>query len=111
MENILNTVSMTAVQEGNVDIKLATTIISTILYIRNNPALLLPLYSLFFIGVEVKVISCQVLWQPFYSGLTTTTTVQSLVLELLLDGQRLAFQERVPLKHFRNMVEQRLPQI
>ena len=78
---------------------------------HQNPALLLPLYSLFFIGVEVKVISCQVLWQPFYSGLTTTTTVQSLVLELLLDGQRLAFQERVPLKHFRNMVEQRLPQI
>ena len=110
MENILNTVSMTAVQEGNVDIKLATTIISTIEN-HQNPALLFPLYSLFFIGVEVKVISCQVLWQPFYSGLTTTTTVQSLVLELLLDGQRLAFQERVPLKHFRNMVEQRLPQI
>ena len=109
MENILNTVSMTAVQEGNVNIKLVTTIISTINH--QNPALLLPLYSLFFIGVEVKVISCQVLWQPFYSGLTTTTTVQSLVLELLLDGQRLAFQERVPLKHFRNMVEQRLPQI
>ena len=109
MENILNTVSMTAVQEGNVDIKLATTIISTI--DNQNPALLLLLYSLFFIGVEVKVISCQVLWQPFYSGLTTTTTVPSQVLVLLLDGQRLAFQERVQLKHFRNMVEQRLPQI
>ena len=102
MENIQNTVLMTVVQGGNLDIKLATLI---------KPGLIVTYILIVFIGVEVKAISCRVLWQPFYSGLTTTTTVPSQVLVLLLDGQRLAFQERVPLKHFRNMVEQRLPQI